>query len=93
MATATRPRTLLGIVLEDVSWADYEAQLRIIGDRHIRVNYDSGRMEIMSPLRRHGNGGYLLGWNRTGSFTSGRMHWRSRRIASSTSPSIRPPTW
>jgi Uma2 family endonuclease len=49
------------VVLEGVSWADYEAQLRIIGDRHIRVNYDSGRMEIMSPLRRHGNRGSLLG--------------------------------
>ena len=61
MATATRPRTSPGVVLEDVPWADYEALLRIIGDRHVRVNYDSGRMEIMSPLRRHGNGGYLLG--------------------------------
>ncbi len=50
MATATRPRTSPGVVLEDVTWADYEAQLRIIGDRHIRVNYDDGRMEIMSPL-------------------------------------------
>jgi Uma2 family endonuclease len=49
------------IVLEGVTWADYEAQLRIIGNRRIRVNYDSGRMEIMSPLRRHGNRGSLLG--------------------------------
>ena len=62
MATATQPRTSPGVVLEDVTWAEYEAQLRIIGDRHIRVNYDSGRMEIMSPLRRHGNDATLLGW-------------------------------
>ncbi len=62
MATATRPRTSPGVVLEDVTWADYEAQLRIIGDRHIRVNYDDGRMEIKSPLKRHGSPGYLLGW-------------------------------
>ena len=61
MATATRTRPSPGIILEGVTWADYEAQLRIIGDRHIRVNYDSGRMEIMSPLRKHGNGGLLLG--------------------------------
>ena len=61
MATVTRPRTPPGVVLEDVPWADYEAQLRIIGDRHIRVNYDSGRMEIMSPLRRHGNDATRLG--------------------------------
>ena len=49
------------VVIEDVTWEEYEAQLRIIGDRHIRVNYDNGRMEIMSPLRRHGNRSYLLG--------------------------------
>jgi Uma2 family endonuclease len=61
MASATRVPTSPSVVLEDVPWADYEAQLRIIGDRHIRVNYDSGRMEIMSPLRRHGNDASLLG--------------------------------
>jgi Uma2 family endonuclease len=61
MATATQPRVSPGILLEGVPWADYEAQLRIIGDRHIRVNYDSGRMEIMSPRWRHGNDGLLLG--------------------------------
>ena len=52
MATATRPRTSPGIVLEDVTWAEYEAHLQIIGERHIRVNYDSGRMELISPTRR-----------------------------------------
>jgi Uma2 family endonuclease len=62
MATVTRTRIAPGVVLEDVSWADYEAQLQIIGDRHIRVNYDCGRMELMSPLRRHGNDGSLLSW-------------------------------
>jgi Uma2 family endonuclease len=62
MATATRPHSTPSVLLEDVTWADYEAQLRIIGNRHIRVNYDSGRMEIMSPLRRHGNDASDLGW-------------------------------
>ncbi len=62
MATVTCSQSAPRVVFEDVSWADYEALLRIIGDRHIRVNYDSGRMELMSPLGRHGNGGYLLGW-------------------------------
>jgi Uma2 family endonuclease len=61
MATATRPRPSPGIVLEGVTWDDYEAQLRIIGNRHVRVNYDDGRMEIVSPLWRHGNRGTLLG--------------------------------
>jgi Uma2 family endonuclease len=62
MATATQTRLPSpGVVFHGVTWADYEAQLRIIGERHIRVNYDRGEMEIMSPLYRHGNGAYLLG--------------------------------
>ena len=48
MATVIRPRPAPGVLMEDVPWADYEAQLRIIGERHVRVNYDSGRMEIMT---------------------------------------------
>ena len=40
-------------VLEDASWGLYEKLLRDIGDRPIRVTYDDGRMEIMSPLPEH----------------------------------------
>ena len=47
MATATRPTSVL---LDDVSRDDYEAQLRIVGDRPIQVHYDRGRMEIVSPV-------------------------------------------
>ena len=54
-------KTWTSVVLDGVSWDEYEAQLRIIGDRHVRVNYDAGRMEIMSPLIRHGNALGLLG--------------------------------
>lgn len=61
MATVSRAKTWDHVVIEDVTWEDYEAQLRIIGDRQIRVNYDDGRMEIMSPLRRHGNAALVLG--------------------------------
>jgi Uma2 family endonuclease len=68
MATVTRPRPqgssgpgLPGVVFEGVDWADYEAMLRIVGDRPIRVTYDRGRMEVMSPIWRHGNVSYLLG--------------------------------
>jgi Uma2 family endonuclease len=49
------------VVFDGVSWDDYEAMLRIVGDRPIRVTYDRGRMELMSPLWRHGNVSYLLG--------------------------------
>jgi Uma2 family endonuclease len=42
-----------GIVMRGVSWADYEAQLRIIGERRIFVNYDRGVMEVMVPSHPH----------------------------------------
>jgi Uma2 family endonuclease len=40
-------------VLEGASWQLYEKLLKDIGDRPIRVTYDDGRMEIMSPLPEH----------------------------------------
>jgi Uma2 family endonuclease len=41
------------IVLEDATWELYEQLLRDIGDRPIRINYDQGRLEMMSPLPEH----------------------------------------
>jgi Uma2 family endonuclease len=41
------------IVLENASWSLYEELLRNIGDRPIRINYDQGRLEMMSPLPEH----------------------------------------
>lgn len=41
------------IVLEDASWETYEQLLRDIGERPIRINYDQGRLEMMSPLPEH----------------------------------------
>ncbi len=69
MATTTQERkprapadpVVNRFVFEEVSWDDYEAMLRIIGNRPIRVNYDQGRLEIMSPSYEHENSGYLLG--------------------------------
>jgi Uma2 family endonuclease len=48
------------IVLEDVSWEFYEHLLEEIGDGHLRVTYDQGRMEIMSPLFKHEKYGYWI---------------------------------
>ena len=48
-------------VLEEASWALYEKLLRDIGERPIRVTYDEGRMEIMSPLPEHEEAKTLLG--------------------------------
>ncbi|HET6247783.1 MAG TPA: Uma2 family endonuclease [Tepidisphaeraceae bacterium] len=48
-------------VMEDASWDLYEKLLRDIGDRPIRVTYDQGRMEIMSPLPEHEHDKKLIG--------------------------------
>jgi Uma2 family endonuclease len=41
------------IVLDNVSWELYEHLLKEIGERPIRLTYDSGDLEIMSPLPEH----------------------------------------
>ena len=42
------------LVLVDVSWDDYERLLEDVAERPgVRVTYDQGRVEIMSPLRKH----------------------------------------
>lgn len=48
-------------VLEEASWELYEKLLRDIGDRPVRVTYDGGRMEIMSPLPEHERPKKLIG--------------------------------
>ena len=43
------------LILQKVSWDDYEALTDdlMIARRHVRVSYDHGRVEIMSPLNEH----------------------------------------
>jgi len=41
------------IALDDVSWDFYERLLEEIGDRPIRVTFDEGSIEIMSPPPKH----------------------------------------
>jgi Uma2 family endonuclease len=38
---------------ENVSWAFYEHTLEELGNSRVRVTFDRGRMEIMSPLPTH----------------------------------------
>lgn len=45
--------TRASVLIPDVSWAEYEALLDWIGDRPVRVNYDRGNLEIMSPSLEH----------------------------------------
>ena len=49
------------LVFADVRWKDYEAMLQIVGERHTRVTYDAGTMEIWRPSQRHEQAAQWLG--------------------------------
>jgi Uma2 family endonuclease len=65
--TRRRPATPIALddmqhfVFEDASWAFYERMLREVGNRPIRLNYDDGRLEVMSPLPEHELGKRAVG--------------------------------
>lgn len=44
-----------------IGWEGYQALLGLVGDRPIRLTYDRGNLEIMSPLAIHERCKYLLG--------------------------------
>lgn len=42
------------LILTDVSWNEYEQLLTELGDcRGVRVTFDRGRLEVMSPSLNH----------------------------------------
>jgi len=41
------------LYLEGVSWELYEHLLKVVGNRPLRLTYDNGELEIMSPLPEH----------------------------------------
>jgi Uma2 family endonuclease len=49
------------LVFAGVRWHEYEAMLRIVGERRIRVTYDAGTMEVTMPSQRHEQAAQLLG--------------------------------
>ena len=49
------------VVFHEVTWNDYEAMLRLVGERPIRVTYDQGTMEDLMPSLGHEGDAYLLG--------------------------------
>jgi Uma2 family endonuclease len=61
MATVVEPQNEPRFVLHGVSWQFYEHCLEEIGDRHIRLTYDRGSLEIMSPSPEHERYGRLIG--------------------------------
>src|SRR5207302_1485169 len=49
------------LVLRDVSWDLYEHMLQELGDTHLRMTYDNGTLEMMSPLPKHERWGSWIG--------------------------------
>ncbi len=48
-------------VLHSVSWEGYETLLREVGDRHLRMTYDDGDLELMTLSFGHENAGEWIG--------------------------------
>src|SRR5205809_5465024 len=49
------------VLLRGISWSTYESLLRDLDGQHVRLTYDRGMLEIMSPvLPRHGKTGLLI---------------------------------
>jgi Uma2 family endonuclease len=42
------------LIIQQFSWNDYESLLEDLRDRpHLRISYDQGKLEVMSPLPEH----------------------------------------
>ncbi len=66
MATATLSPQVLArenesVLLHGVRWSTYEALLEDMGNRHIRLTYDNGDLEIMTSSARHERCKKLIG--------------------------------
>src|SRR5437016_3795766 len=48
------------VLLENVAWETYERLLREAGERHIRMTYDNGDLEIMTLSFGHENLGEII---------------------------------
>ena len=59
--TPRRPTGYGAVVINGVRWQTYQALLKDLGDRHIRLTYDRGNLEIMAPLFRHESYAVVLG--------------------------------
>jgi Uma2 family endonuclease len=62
MATALKSPANGAVVLYDADWQTYERLLKVFAERpKVRLTYDRGVLEIMSPLKEHELDRYLLG--------------------------------
>ena len=49
------------VLIRRVGWAGYQSLLKMVGDQPIRLTYDRGDVELMSPLLKHERKESLLG--------------------------------
>lgn len=84
-------------MLQDVPWEAYEQLLEDLSDRPaVRVTYDQGRVEIMSPLRKHEKYKEFVGdlikaladELDIGIESSGSATWKRKKDAKGTEPDI-----
>lgn len=62
MAAALQKRAITHrFLLENISWETYERLLRELKDRHVRLTYDDGDLEIMTVSYAHEGAGDFLG--------------------------------
>src|SRR5438128_480376 len=61
MSTAFQSSAEQRFLLHDVPWPTYELFLREFGSRPIRLTYDRGDLEMMSPSGPHERSKYLIG--------------------------------
>jgi Uma2 family endonuclease len=56
------PQPGQSLLLDDVDWRTYSRLLRVFAERpRVRLTYDRGRLEIMSPLLEHDDDARFLG--------------------------------
>ena len=48
------------VVIRDVGWQGYQTLLNLVGDQPVRITYDRGDVELMSPLLKHERNRFLL---------------------------------
>jgi Uma2 family endonuclease len=59
--TTSPPGVEHRVVLRGVGWTGYQSLLEMVGDQPIRLTYDRGDVELMSPLPKHERKKCLLG--------------------------------
>jgi hypothetical protein len=41
------------VVINNANWALYQQLLKVVGEQNLRLTFDEGVLEIMSPLPEH----------------------------------------